>query len=57
MEFLRSDFADHSPGGQFHLLEIERDEEHVCARCVYRDARTAVHALKPHELPDVHKLL
>lgn len=57
MEFLRNDFADHSPGGQIHLLEMERDEEHVCPRCVCRDAGTAVHALKPEELPDVHKLL
>lgn len=57
MEFLRNDFADHSPGGQFHLLAIEKDKEHICARCVCRDAGTAVHALKPQELPDVHKLL
>lgn len=43
--------------GKFHLSEVERDREHVCARCACRDAGTAVHTLRPEEPPDVHKLL
>lgn len=57
MESLRNDFADHCPGGEIRVSEVERDKEQVCARCVCRDAGTAVHTLKPEELPDVHKLL